>query len=509
MKEHVALYREYRPKVFDDVIGQDHIVRILKNQIKNNNISHAYLFTGTRGTGKTTVAKIFAMSVNCRATKNGSPCYTCDVCKALSVPNMDIYELDAASNNGVDQMRDILDNVQFVPTSGRYKVYIIDEAHMLSTPAFNALLKTLEEPPSHVIFILATTEVHKIPQTILSRCMRFDFKLVPNKFIVAKLEAIMKDIGREYEIEALRLIADIGQGSVRDSLTLMDTVAAFCDTKITYKETMEILAVNTPAIVIGLIKSLLEKDFSSILTTYKKLVSEGKNVQILLNDLIKNLSDLVYIKNCRDAQLELMLPPSVYEELIKISSEHENFEIIAVLEKLSEVDSLLKVSKNPELVLESALIMAVNSLEQNRKIDNSVALNKIKELEAKILKGTISLNAASDQYDLPKKYRAENLVAEIIGKMRERRDPHLSDFLTVRPESYVENEIVHLIFTSEMYCKTFDAKEFKMSILAMLREKFPSITGVIIEYMKPVEEKLAEAQDRISALFDKEIIEVK
>lgn len=513
MKEHVALYREYRPKTFDDVIGQDHIVRILRNQIKNSNLSHAYLFTGTRGTGKTTVAKIFAMSVNCKNTKQGSPCYKCEVCKELAVPNMDIYELDAASNNGVDQIREILDTVQFMPTSGKYKVYIIDEAHMLSVPAFNALLKTLEEPPKHVIFILATTEAHKIPQTILSRCMRFDFKLVHAKLIVSKLESILKDLNKEYEVEALRLIAEIGQGSVRDSLTIADTVVAFCDNKITYNDTMEILSVNTPETIIKLIEDMLKQDYSAILSSYKKIIAEGKNVQILLNDLIKCLSNLIYVKNCRDAQLELLLTEKVYAKLIELSTQYDNSKIITLMDKLSLADNLLKTSRIPELVLESTLIVATNSLSmfetQNFTGIDKTILNKIKELETKIAKGIKVENEDSEKYSLPKKYRAENLIAEILEKLRQRKDPKFSDFTAVRPESYVENDILHLIFSSEVYYKSFDVKDFKLNVISMLREKFPSITGVVIEYMQMDDKKLAEAQDRVVALFDKEIIDVK
>ena len=221
---YVALYRKYRPEIFDDVIGQDHIVNTLRNQILRDKVSHAYLFTGTRGTGKTTTAKIFARAVNCPEAKkhNGNPCGECAVCSDRGSANLDIIEMDAASNNGVDYARDIREKVQYPPVNGKYKVYIIDEVHMLSVGAFNALLKTLEEPPSHAMFILCTTEVHKIPATILSRCMRFDFRLVPTPVLAEHIAKIYDKEGKKYDKEAVSAIAQAGEGSVRDSVSIAD-----------------------------------------------------------------------------------------------------------------------------------------------------------------------------------------------------------------------------------------------------------------------------------------------
>ena len=242
---YVALYRKYRPRTFDDVIGQDHIINTLRNQIVKGKISHAYLFTGTRGTGKTSTAKIFARAVNCpeAAAHNGNPCGTCEVCKALENANVDVIEMDAASNNGVDYARDIREKVQFPPVCGRYKVYIIDEVHMLSTGAFNALLKTLEEPPAHAIFILCTTEVHKIPATILSRCMRFDFRLVPASQLTKLIADIYDKEGKSYERAAVAAIAQAGEGSVRDCVSIADRCMAVSD-KLTYKQVTDVLGVS-------------------------------------------------------------------------------------------------------------------------------------------------------------------------------------------------------------------------------------------------------------------------
>ena len=222
-----ALYRKYRPQTFSEVYGQDHIVETLKGELASGKISHAYLFTGTRGTGKTTCAKIFARAINCLSPVNGSPCGECEVCKALNGNNLDIIEMDAASNNGVDHIRDIIDRLKYPPVNGKYKVYIIDEVHMLSPGAFNAFLKTLEEPPSYVVFILATTEIHKLPQTIISRCMRFDFRLVPSALIGERIKQVYDSEGIEYDEDVIPLLSDAGEGSVRDALTIADTSLSY------------------------------------------------------------------------------------------------------------------------------------------------------------------------------------------------------------------------------------------------------------------------------------------
>ena len=249
---YLALYRKYRPKIFDEVIGQDHIVKTLINQIKLDKISHAYLFTGSRGTGKTSTAKIFARAINCMNPVNGSPCGECEVCKSLEGTNIDVLEIDAASNNGVDEIRDLREKVKYPPVVGKYKVYIIDEVHMLSSSAFNALLKTLEEPPKHTVFILATTEVHKLPATILSRCLRFDYKLVSLDDLSSLLKRVLDSENIKYDAQSINTLARAGEGSVRDTLSIADRCVSFAGDTLTYEKVISVLGIAEREILINI-----------------------------------------------------------------------------------------------------------------------------------------------------------------------------------------------------------------------------------------------------------------
>ena len=252
-----TLYRKYRPQTFNEIVGQEHITKTLSNQIKKGEISHAYLFSGSRGTGKTSIARIFAKAINC-LDKEYAPCYKCDICKTLNEPNnMDILEIDAASNNRVDEVREIRERVKFMPTCGKYKVYIIDEVHMLTDSAFNALLKTLEEPPAHVVFILGTTEPHKLPQTILSRCLRFDFKLISPTDLKRHLISIFNKEKINYEDEAVDLIVSSAQGSARDMLSIADSVASFGQGVITYANALSMLGATDLSKLFDFVKTIL------------------------------------------------------------------------------------------------------------------------------------------------------------------------------------------------------------------------------------------------------------
>ena len=286
---HKALYRVYRPKTFEDVVGQEHIVKTLKNQIKNNNIGHAYLFSGTRGTGKTSTAKIFARAVNCLNPINEEPCNECEICiDTLNDNIMDIVEIDAASNNSVDDIRELRESVKYTPSKAKYKVYIIDEVHMLSQGAFNALLKTLEEPPSYVIFILATTEPHKIPATILSRCQRFDFKRVSSKDIADRMSYICEKENIQAEDKALSLIARNSQGALRDALSILDQCMSFGNEKIEHNDVIELLGTVNIDELFELSQSIIDCDNwnnSSIFTVPNNSITSLYSILSFPNDI--------------------------------------------------------------------------------------------------------------------------------------------------------------------------------------------------------------------------------
>lgn len=301
---YTALYRKFRPQEFEDVKGQDHIVTTLRNQIKADRIGHAYLFCGTRGTGKTTVAKIFAKAVNCEHPVDGSPCGECPTCKAIaSGTSMNVIEIDAASNNGVDNIRQIREEVEYRPTEGKYKVYIIDEVHMLSTGAFNALLKTLEEPPAYVIFILATTEAHKIPITILSRCQRYDFHRISIDTIAARLSDLMEQEKVEVEERAIRYVAKAGDGSMRDALSLLDQCIAFhLGETLTYENVLEVLGAVDTEIFSGLLRRIINKDITGAISTVDVLVNEGRELGQMVNDFTWYMRNLLLLQSSDDME---------------------------------------------------------------------------------------------------------------------------------------------------------------------------------------------------------------
>ncbi len=363
----MALYRTYRPKTFDEVIGQEHITKTLQNQIMNGHIGHAYLFTGTRGTGKTSVAKIFARAVNCLDPQNGSPCGKCANCLKLQNDNdINVIEMDAASNNKVDDVREIREKVKFMPVDVKYKVYIIDEVHMLTDSAFNALLKTLEEPPKHIIFILATTEVHKLPQTILSRCVRFDFRLVSVKELMAHLEKIFKKEKIECDGESLKLIATAGEGSVRDTLSIADSIASYCQGKITKEETLKILGTTDYLLNVEFFNCLKEREVGKMLALIDKMEKEGKNLAVFAKDISRHARNLLVVKTCENANEILSLPDDAYalfEEQAKLFDEKD---LIRYMQVFSSAENELRYTLSVRLLLETTCLTAMSG-EQVKK----------------------------------------------------------------------------------------------------------------------------------------------
>lgn len=392
--EYLALYRRYRPVDFENLIGQDHIVKTLTNQIVSGRLGHAYLFTGTRGTGKTSAAKIFAKAVNCLSPINGSPCGKCQACKALSDPsNIDVVEIDAASNNGVNEIRELRENVQYQPVSCKYKVYIIDEVHMLTGAAFNALLKTLEEPPKHVIFILATTEVHKIPATILSRCMRFDFRLISTEKIAELISKIYDELGKKYDKEAVFALAKAGEGSIRDALSVADTALSFSSNKLTYDDVMEILGSSGDDLAYNFIRNIIIGNAGEVLETIDKLSSLGKSMGVLIKEISSMIRDLLVVKTCSNPNSILMLPENRFSALSEISSLTSEARLLRILEIFAQAENSLKFTNHPRVVFETSAIKATKP-ETDYNID--ALLSRIKALEDRLDRGDFSVNQVSN-----------------------------------------------------------------------------------------------------------------
>ncbi len=382
---YLALYRKYRPSTFDSLIGQEHVVKTLINQITTDRLGHAYLFTGTRGTGKTSAAKIFAKAINCLNPHNGSPCGECEACKSLLDPsNIDVIEIDAASNNGVNEIRELREKVQYPPVSCRYKVYIVDEVHMLTGAAFNALLKTLEEPPKHAVFILATTEVHKIPATILSRCMRFDFRLISTERICELISDIYDEQGKKYDKEAVFAIAKAGEGSIRDALSIADIALSYGEGKLTYDDVMEILGSSNFDMLIAFVESIILSKTGDTLKIIDKLCALGKSMGVLTKDITAFVRDLLVVKTCDNSDKILGLPKSKFELYKKLAYSTSEERLLRVLEVFSDAETSLKYTNHLRVVFETAAVKAARP-EKDYNVDALLA--RIKELETKIENG--------------------------------------------------------------------------------------------------------------------------
>ena len=393
---YTALYRKFRPDEFEDVKGQDAIVRTLKNQINADRIGHAYLFCGTRGTGKTTVAKIFAKAVNCEHPVDGSPCGECAMCRSIAAgTSMNVIEIDAASNNGVDNIREIREEVTYRPTEGRYKVYIIDEVHMLSIGAFNALLKTLEEPPEYVIFILATTEVHKIPITILSRCQHYDFKRISIETITDRMRELMETEQVEVEEKALRYIAKAADGSMRDALSLLDQCIAFyIGQKLTYDHVLEVLGAVDTDVFSKLLRKVIERDVAGVLDIVEDLVMQGRELTQLAADFTWYLRNLLLVKTSDN--IEDVLDVST-ENMMQLKEESEMIELDMLLRYIrvfSELSGQLKYATQKRVMLEVALIKLCTPAMETKQ---DSLLDRIRAVEEKVEKGLEAAASMSER----------------------------------------------------------------------------------------------------------------
>lgn len=412
---HTSLYRKYRPQTFATLFGQDHVVRCLVNQVMTDSVGHAYLFTGSRGTGKTSTAKIFARAINCLSPENGSPCGKCKACQALSMQNsLDVVEIDAASNNGVDEIRELRENVKYPPVNCKYKVYIIDEVHMLSPSAFNALLKTLEEPPRHVVFILATTEVYKLPSTILSRCMRFDFRLVSDKELAENMARILRAEGREAEPEAVRALAEAGQGSVRDMLSAADMCLAYSTGKLTESDVLSVLGASDKNSVLALIKAMLSGSTGEALGIGDRILASGRSVNMLTRDVNSMLRDMLILSY--DKTFDLMLGSELTASMIDAVSKSDNQTLLSCLELFSRLDGDLRYSTQPRILFDSTVARA--SLPRTDYSLNGL-LNRVNALEKAVSSGEIQLKATPVNEMKAEEKRAEKPVSalSVWGKM--------------------------------------------------------------------------------------------
>lgn len=443
-----ALYRRFRPYTFDKVIGQEHIVRTLKNQIESGQLSHAYLFTGTRGTGKTSTAKIFARAVNCEQPVNGSACGTCETCKELANPsNLDIIEIDAASNNGVDEIRTLIDNARYRPNTGKYKVYIVDEVHMLSASAFNALLKTLEEPPEHVIFILATTEAHKLPQTVLSRCLRFDFRLVSVEELTLHLKRIFDEIGQKYELPALRLIAKHGEGSVRDTLSAADMLVAYANGVVTEALAETALGSTSFDTLAAIAANIISGDVAELLKSYDKSMREGKNPQNLAKDLGEFLMNVLYSESI-DAKT-LGTTDAEFVKLQALRSVSERKKLTRAIEILTSLEGELRYTTQPKLLVGAALVKAA---ELRTDFSNEATTARISALErelrslkeggfvAKATESVKPLKAEKETKETSEKLKQLLSEAKVVSETPVFRAPEDEEEEKRRYEQHIRNQ---------------------------------------------------------------------
>ena len=496
---YTALYRKFRPDEFEDVKGQDAIVRTLKNQINADRIGHAYLFCGTRGTGKTTVAKIFAKAVNCEHPVDGSPCGECAMCKSIAAgTSMNVIEIDAASNNGVDNIREIREEVTYRPTEGKYKVYIIDEVHMLSIGAFNALLKTLEEPPEYVIFILATTEAHKIPITILSRCQRYDFKRISIETIAARLRELIDKEGWDVEDKAVRYIAKMADGSMRDSLSLLDQCAAFyMNETLTYDHVLEVLGAVDTELFSRLLRQLLAMDVHQVIETIDELVMQGRELSQLAADFTWYLRNLLLVKSSDN--MEDVLDVSS-ENLALLKEEAQMIDsdtLIRYIRIFSDLTNQLKYATQKRVLLEVTLIKLCRpAMDQNK----DALLDRIRAIEKQLEEGAweapvrerivYASDAKEAEEPKPKPELPQALNEDVKAVAKDFRmiineaSPMLRTYLKKARLSAGEGNRLLIVLPDELSASAVATPEHKEEIQSLIEQKIGKKVEIDVRQME-------------------------
>ena len=435
---YVALYRKFRPQRFEDVVGQEHITQTIRNQIKSGRVAHAYLFSGGRGSGKTSTAKILSRAVNCLHPVDGEPCNECEICKqALEGNLIDISEIDAASNNGVDNIRDIREEVEFIPTTAKYRVYIIDEVHMLSTGAFNALLKTLEEPPKHVIFILATTEPQKLPVTILSRCQRFDFKRISIENIIKRLNVICKESNIEIEDAALKIIAKMSDGAMRDAISILERCIADGDTKITEDKIRELVGIPEFEYLVDISNDLLDNNAEAILQDAEKVINDGKDIEVFIWEEIKFVRDLLMLQVSEDL---VIYKAEEKEKMKQLLSKASKQRLLSLIADLSTLQNNMKWASDREVIFEAGLIkIALQNDASNVKsvqpTTQAVSTTSSNVVTNKIVESTSDLG---------------DLKSKTLAILKENHKMIMHTILTNAEIKQVDDDLVHIEFSKAL-----------------------------------------------------------
>lgn len=475
-EEYKALYRKHRPDSFDGIVGQDMVIRTLKNQIKNGQIAHAYLFCGPRGTGKTSTAKVFSKAINCENIKEDGPCGVCDVCESMaSGSNMDIIEIDAASNNSVDDVRDLREKVKFPPTKGSYKVYIIDEVHMLSQGAFNALLKTLEEPPKHVVFILATTEPHKLPATILSRCQRFDFKRIGQGTIVEWIRSIAQKEGLDIEESALYSIARQAEGGARDALSLLDQSMGLYGKKISNEGILSILGTTSQDFLFTTVDDLIAGRVQGLLEAINKLVDNGKDLSVFVKGLNGHLRDMLVAKLCDKPSDLIDRESSELDRLINQAQGASETRLVRAVEILSELLAYIKKSSQPRILLELALIKICRPSQED---SYDALIDRIELLEKQVKDNSQRLpRQMTEAVAVYEKEPSPNASIDIVERVPAKED-YESD---PGPESSLEPDSIPMPKDEGAKAKVKDPMANWPQILELVRKDRIAIYGLLAD----------------------------
>ncbi|GAA0117599.1 DNA polymerase III subunit gamma/tau [Clostridium senegalense] len=537
---YTALYRKFRPQKFEDVVGQNHISTTLKNAIKSERIAHAYLLCGTRGTGKTSTAKIFSKAVNCLNSQDGEPCNECEMCiKINNGTAIDVVELDAASHNKVDNIRDIIDDVQYPPQESKYKVYIIDEVHMLSQGAVNAFLKTLEEPPSYVIFILATTDPQKLPITILSRCQKFDFKRIKNDDIFLRLKQITDILGVYAEDKSLKLISRICDGAMRDALSILDQAISMSNNKVEYDNIVKMLGLMTNDDLITLTDFIISKDIEGAVKTINNAISSGKDVNLFIKDFTKHMRDLMMVKVTESP--EEVLEMSIENiELLKLQSEKLRVEeIMRYIKILQDTEENAKYSKQGRIYLELAIIKMCKF---EYDTSQEVILSRINKIENTIKNGIVSKvvsnNKVIDENKIPSKkdsyipkastpdtsiqdndvtFENCSIDFDTVSKsfkdiqqlLKSRKNMVLAAALMVGKINYVKGNRINIIFEKqyEFHKKRLEKEDNRKIINSIFSEVLKA--NVVVDYSidKPQEESISK-EDMLLKTFGEDLVEI-